>query len=481
IILKQRSKKRGFHKCRTDLAKEDIAFDIYWVHSRLRNVGSDMSAIPPPPPPPPPGAGGGPPPPPPPPGKFSYEQPLSSLPQINVPKPKSKMKTLQWQKIPVNNVIGKPNIWTIIGHLEKTYEMDYGKMDELFSLNHDSGVKRSSQDSEGVNDHKKKRENVEVNILDGKRSLNVNIFLKQFRMEHEEIVRLVREGRCEKFGAERLRSLLKLLPSQEEIDAFNAYKGAIDKLGNAERFFFCLMKLPNYRMRIEGLLIMEEFNINMEWIRPSIEAVIQAAKDIQDSQSLKELIYLILISGNYLNSGNYAGNAAGFKLSSLLKLTEIRANKPGMNLMHYVAQEAEEKNPKLLKFPEEMPFLKDAAQVSIETLTTDINNIASKVRAITEQIVVAGMDFQQQMAVFLKEANVEVLELEDDLSDIEIIRQELATFFCEDIRTFQLEECFSILRTFCERLKKATEDNAERRLQEAKTLRRRKSEIRHSP
>ncbi|BFZ14740.1 hypothetical protein BsWGS_17779 [Bradybaena similaris] len=442
-----------------------------------------MSAVPPPPPPPPPGFGSGPPPPPPPPGKFSHENALPSLPQINVPRPKSKMKTLQWQKIPVNTVIGKPNIWTIISHLEKTYEMDYEKMDELFSLNHDSGIKRASQNVDGANDHKKKRENMEVNILDGKRSLNVNIFLKQFRMEHEEIVRLLREGRCEKFGAERLRSLLKLLPSQEEIDAFNAYSGHIDKLGNAEKFFFCLMKLPNYRMRIEGLLIMEEFNINMEWIRPSIEAVIQAAKDIQDSQSLKELIYLILISGNYLNSGNYAGNAAGFKLSSLLKLTEIRANKPGMNLLHYVAQEAEEKNPRLLKFPQEMSFLKDAAQVSIETLTADINTIASKVRAITEQIVVAGVDFQQQMAIFLKEANVEVLELEDDLRDIEIIRQELATFFCEDVKAFHLEECFSILRTFCERLQKATEDNVQRRLQEAKTERRRRisTEVRQSP
>ena len=34
--------------------------------------------------------------------------------------------------------------------------------------------------------------------------------------------------------------------------------------------------------------------------------------------------------------GGYAGDAAGFKLSSLLKLTDIRANKPRMNLMHYL-------------------------------------------------------------------------------------------------------------------------------------------------
>lgn len=38
-----------------------------------------------------------------------------------------------------------------------------------------------------------------------------------------------------------------------------------------------------------------------------------------------------------LLQGGYAGNAAGVKLSSLQKLTDIRANKPGMNLIHYVA------------------------------------------------------------------------------------------------------------------------------------------------
>ena len=34
----------------------------------------------------------------------------------------------------------------------------------------------------------------------------------------------------------------------------------------------------------------------------------------------------------------YAGNAVGFKLSSLLKLADTKANKPGMNLLHFVAQ-----------------------------------------------------------------------------------------------------------------------------------------------
>lgn len=49
------------------------------------------------------------------------------------------------------------------------------------------------------------------------------------------------------------------------------------------------------------------------------------------------MLYVALIAGNFLNAGGYAGGAAGVKLSSLQKLADIRANKPGMNLMHYVA------------------------------------------------------------------------------------------------------------------------------------------------
>ncbi len=35
--------------------------------------------------------------------------------------------------------------------------------------------------------------------------------------------------------------------------------------------------------------------------------------------------------------GGYAGNAAGVKLASLQKLSDIRANKPGVSLLHYIA------------------------------------------------------------------------------------------------------------------------------------------------
>ena len=52
---------------------------------------------------------------------------------------------------------------------------------------------------------------------------------------------------------------------------------------------------------------------------------------------------------------------------------------------------------------------------------------------------------------------MEVVELEEDLKEIEIMRKELSTFFCEDSATFKLEECFRVLQSFCDRMRKAIE------------------------
>ncbi|XP_071088604.1 FH2 domain-containing protein 1-like [Haliotis cracherodii] len=435
------------------------------------------ASIPPPPPPPPPPPGG-PPPPPPPPGcpppppapGCAPKAPVSNLPQVNVPKPKSKMRTFQWHKISMNKVMGKSNLWTLVGKLFNNYKMDYHKMDELFSV----AQPRPAARQDGPGTPEKKRESSEITLLDGKRSLNVNIFLKQFKMPNEEIVRLLREGSSGKFGAEKLKGLQKILPPVDEIEVFRSFDGDKEKLGNAEKFFVCLLGLPNYKLRIDGMLIKEEFHANMEWIGPSVEAIIAAAKEIKESRSLRELIYLVLIAGNYLNAGNYAGNAAGFKLSSLLKLTEIRANKPRMNLLHYVAQEAEEKNPKLLNFPEEMTFLKDASNTAMDSLMSDINGITNKVKDISDQISKTGDDFKSQMASFLMEANEEVLELQEDLKDIDALRLELADFFCEDAGSFKLEDSFKTLQIFRDRFKKAIEENKSRRIQEEKAEARRR-------
>ena len=51
-----------------------------------------------------------------------------------------------------------------------------------------------------------------------KRSMNVNIFLKQFKAGNEQIIQWIAEANEEKMTSERLKGVIKLLPEPDEVD-----------------------------------------------------------------------------------------------------------------------------------------------------------------------------------------------------------------------------------------------------------------------
>jgi hypothetical protein len=73
------------------------------------------------------------------------------------------MKTLQWGKIPARKVVGKENIWTLVGDVSHNgYKVDYSKMEELFCQNMPQppsapGTPRAKDAADGP-DRKKKDE-----------------------------------------------------------------------------------------------------------------------------------------------------------------------------------------------------------------------------------------------------------------------------------------------------------------------------------
>lgn len=144
------------------------------------------------------------------------------LPQQETPVPKTKMKTINWNKIPSNKLMGKNNIWTLVANSHQNSpmaELDWNEMEGLFcqqaSTSQQNSPKMGARDTppnsndrtSNGSEKKSRKENSEVNysrwffffenensinlfesvlflqitFLDGKRSLNINIFLKQFR------------------------------------------------------------------------------------------------------------------------------------------------------------------------------------------------------------------------------------------------------------------------------------------------------------
>lgn len=59
----------------------------------------------------------------------------TTLPQQIIPTPRAKMKTINWNKIPISKVIGRNNVWTVVANNHQNNsikEMNWEEMEGLF-------------------------------------------------------------------------------------------------------------------------------------------------------------------------------------------------------------------------------------------------------------------------------------------------------------------------------------------------------------
>ncbi|XP_032915853.1 FH2 domain-containing protein 1 [Catharus ustulatus] len=410
-----------------------------------------------------------PPPPPPPP-----------LPGPNIPLPpqlvnghdshgkKKRMRSFFWKTIPEEQVRGKNNIWTIAARPQ--YQIDTKTIEELFGQQEEAKPP-DSQNRSLKSSFKESKE--EVSILDTKRSMNIGIFLKQFKKSAESIIEDIYNGRSQPYGSELLHEFLKLLPEAEEVKKLKAFDGDVSKLSQADSFMYLLIQVPNYALRIETMVLERQFSPSCASLQDDMKIVRRAIKELMTCEELHSILHLVLQAGNIMNAGGYAGNAVGFKLSSLLKLADTKANKPGMSLLHFVALEAQKKDAALLNFSEKIRGVHDAARLSIDSVETELHSLSVKTRSVKDSIRRDPKLFHQ-MENFLQFAVRHLKELEHQKGELQKEGNALIDFFCEDKETMKLDECFQIFRDFCIRFNTAVKENREREIQEHHSLQRRK-------
>ncbi|XP_074416035.1 LOW QUALITY PROTEIN: FH2 domain-containing protein 1 [Carassius auratus] len=420
---------------------------------------------PPPPLPPPP-----PPLPPPPP-------PLSPMgdPFTRTVQQRSKMRNFNWDAIPRHSVLGKRNVWTAQRNLEN-FELDTKRMEELFSHNEHHGLVRKGgtvrKSVWGLSQITTESEN--VSILNSKKSMNIGILLKQFKRPAKDIVEAVRNGNlC--FASGKLRELSKLLPDDMETKKLISFNGDLSHLNEADRFMVMLVQVPGYKVRIKSLLLREEFFPFIEEVKHAIAVMTTAANELLACDDLHSIIRLVLKAGNYMNAGGYAGSAIGFRMTSLLKLVDTKANKPGMNLMHYVSMQAQQTDEVLLHFAEQLQHIGIAARIQKQEVEVDFQKELEKIRE-AKMDASKQPDLLHQMEAFLRMADIRLADVEASLQELDSISTSVAEYFCEDPATFKLEECCSIFHSFCERFERATQENRDREAAETRKLQQKERE-----
>uniref|UniRef100_A0A0P4WE09 FH2 domain-containing protein n=1 Tax=Scylla olivacea TaxID=85551 RepID=A0A0P4WE09_SCYOL len=220
-----------------------------------------------------------------------------------LPRPTIKMKHLNWSK--VNRHTISNSVWQEVQQdlsVSPIANINYQQVEQLFCQKSRAPPTPRPSRAQSAS---------EVSLLDPKKSLNVNIFLKQFKISHAEVADLIRQCRSAEIGAERLRGFLRILPEDSEVGMIKEYQGDKAKLGDAEKFYVELLRVEGYQVRLEGMIQMEELYPAAEKLKPQITSLLTTADKILTSDSLKEFFAYILTLGNFINMVKRGGVERG--------------------------------------------------------------------------------------------------------------------------------------------------------------------------
>lgn len=381
--------------------------------------------------------------------------------------PTLRMKKLNWQKLPSNVAREHNSMWASLSSPDaETVEPDFSSIEQLFSF---PAAKPKEPTTAAAPARKEPKE---ITFLDAKKSLNLNIFLKQFKCSNEEVAAMIRAGDTTKFDVEVLKQLLKLLPEKHEIENLRAFTEERAKLANADHFYLLLLAIPCYQLRIECMLLCEGAAAVLDMVRPKAQLVLAACESLLTSRQLPIFCQLILRIGNFLNYGSHTGDADGFKISTLLKLTETKSQQNRVTLLHHVLEEAEKSHPDLLQLPQDLEQPSQAAGINLEIIRSEASSNLKKLLETERKVSASVAEVQEQYTERLQ-ASISAFRALDELFEaIEQKQRELADYLCEDARQLSLEDTFGTMKAFRDLFLRALKENKDRKEQAAKAERR---------
>nr|CAD1841301.1 unnamed protein product [Ananas comosus var. bracteatus] len=374
---------------------------------------------------------------------------------------KSSLKPLHWVKV---TRAMQGSLWAELQkHADNsTSEFDVSELETLFSAvvpkSNDGSKSDGRQKSAGSKSDK-------VHLIDLRRANNTEIMLTKIKMPLSDMMNAALALDDSILDADQVENLLKFCPTKEEMELLKGYSGNKENLGKCEQFFLELMKVPRVESKFRVFSFKIQFGSQISDIRKNLHNVDSACEEIRNSDKLKEIMKKILNLGNTLNQGTARGSAVGFRLDSLLKLTDTRATNNRMTLMHYLCKVLAEKSPHLLDFHEDLVSLESASKIQLKLLAEEQQAVVKGLEKVEAELQASESDgpvsevFCKTLKDFTAGAGAQVRSLTALYSAVGKNADALALYFGEDPARCPFEQVIATLLNFVRLFRKAHEEN----------------------
>ncbi|CAL0323150.1 unnamed protein product [Lupinus luteus] len=375
---------------------------------------------------------------------------------------RSNLKPYHWLKL-TRAVHG--SLWAETQKLDEACrapEFDMSELESLFS----AAAPNSDHGKEGNSNRRTSRQKVEkVQLIELRRAYNCEIMLTKVKIPLPDLMSAVLALDDSVLDVDQVENLIKFSPTKEEMEMLKGYTGDKDNLGKCEQFFLEMMKVPRVENKLRVFSFKMQFCTQVKDLRRDLSIVNSASEEIRNSVKLKRIMQTILSLGNALNHGTARGSAIGFRLDSLLKLTDTRARNNKMTLMHYLCKVLAEKLPELLDFPKDLVHLEGSTKIQLKYLAEEMQAISKGLEKVVQELTASENDgpvsesFCQILKEFLSDAEAEVRSLAQLYANVGRNADALALYFGEDPARVPFEQVVSTLLNFVKMFIRAHDEN----------------------
>ncbi|KAF8086092.1 hypothetical protein N665_0635s0022 [Sinapis alba] len=341
-------------------------------------------------------------------------------------------------------------------------EFDISELEKLFS----AAIPSSDNENKSGKSGRRGRPKVQkVQLIELRRAYNCEIMLSKVKIPLPDLMSSVLALDESVIDVDQVDNLIKFCPTKEEAELLKGYTGNKENLGRCEQFFLELLKVPRVETKLRVFSYKIQFHSQVTDLRRGLNIIHHAANEVRGSTKLKRIMQTILSLGNALNHGTARGSAIGFRLDSLLKLTDTRSRNSKMTLMHYLCKVLAEKLPELLDFPKDLVSLEAATKIQLKYLAEEMQAIRKGLEKVVQEFTTSETDgpvskhFRMNLKEFLSFADGEVRSLASLYSTVGGSADALALYFGEDPARVPFEQVVSTLQNFVRIFVRSHEEN----------------------
>jgi len=295
--------------------------------------------------------------------KVVKKKPTGPIPTKPAIQPLKKMKNLHWSRMILDPKDKTDNIWS--------------KMKSSLKVNEKQLVSLFGRDVKAVSNKivkKSSNRNKKKQVLDAKRFQNLSILMSS--LPPISSIRNHILGMDDAISCSQVEQLLAKGPTPDDM---NLLAGEDPKaLAAPERLLLILNDIPHFSTRLRCWKYIMDFDAEFQSCEKFLRNYQIASAKLLKSNTIKHVFSLILQIGNYLNGGTRKGQADGFSLDTLKKLSGVRT-KDRRTLLAYVAQLCKDKIPDSKNLKAELRPLEEAAKtISLIELKNKIQKLKNQ-------------------------------------------------------------------------------------------------------